>query len=130
VKARAFDSRRGDKSGEIRQKRGDTLNKNLARPVPYFRGDTMVNVMRQITGASDLRSIRQVVERGRGDWAVRRVGSERATKVFPSQKEAVVFAREIAKKQGATLYIQGRDGSVQRKASFRASETSRKSVKR
>jgi hypothetical protein len=130
VKARALDSRRRDKSGEIRQKRGDTLNKNLARPFPQFRGDTTVDVMRQITGANDLRSIQQVVERGRGDWAVRRVGSERATKVFPSQKEAVVFAREIAKKQGDTLYIHGRDGSVQRKASFRTSEASRKSNKR
>jgi len=130
VKARAIDSRRRDKTGEIRQKRSDTLNKNLPRPIPQFRGDTTVGVMREITGADDLRSIQQVVERGRGDWAVRRVGSERATKVFPSQKEAVVFARGIAKKLGDTLYIHGRDGSVQRKATFRTSEASRKTVKR
>jgi hypothetical protein len=130
VKARPLDSRRRDKSGEIRHKRGDTLNKNLDHPIPHFRGDTTVDVMRRITGANDLRSIQQVVERGRGDWAVRKVGSERATKVFSSQKEAVVFARKIAKKQGDTLYIHGRDGSVQRKASFPASEANRKSVKR
>jgi hypothetical protein len=130
VKSRTPDSRRRGKSGEIRQKRGDTLNKNLPRPISSFRGDTTVEVMRRITGGSDLRSIQQVVERRRGDWAVRRVGSERATKVFPSQKEAVVFARGIAKKQGDTLYIHGRDGSVQRKASFPAAESSRKLAKR
>lgn len=130
MKARALDSRHRDKFSGVRHKRGDTLNKNLARPVVHFRGDTTVEVMRRITGARDLRSIQQVVERGRGDWAVRRVGSERATKVFPSQKEAVVFAREIAKKQGDTLYIHGRDGSVQRKTSFRASGSGRKYVKR
>lgn len=130
MKDRALDSRHRDKFGVIRQKRGDTLNKNLARHIPQFRGDTTVEIMRRLTGATDLRSIQQVVERGRGDWAVRRVGSERATKVFSSQKEAVVFAREIAKKQGDTLYIHGRDGSVQRKASFRASEAGRKSSKR
>jgi hypothetical protein len=130
VKARALDSRHRDKSGEIRHKRGDTINRNLPRPIPHFPGDTSLEVMRRVTGATDLRSIQQVVERGRGDWAVRRVGSERATKVFSSQKEAVVFAREIARKQGDTLYIHGRDGSVQRKATFRVSQVSPKSSKR
>lgn len=130
MKTRGLDSCDRNKSGEIRHKRSDTLNRNLPSPISHFRGDTSVEAMRRITGADDLRSIQQVVERGRGDWAVRRVGSERATKVFPSQKEAVVFARGIAKKQGDTLYIHGRDGSVQRKASFRASGSSRKSIKR
>jgi hypothetical protein len=130
VKSRAVHSRYVAKTGEIRQKRGDTLNKNLARPMSHFRSDTTVEVMRRITGETDLRSIQQVIERGRGDWAVRRVGSDRATKVFPSQKEAVTFAREIARRQGDTLYIHGRDGSVQRKAIFPSSEPRRKTAKR
>ena len=130
MKARVLDSRHREKAGEIRQKRGDSLNRNLPHAISHFRGDTTVEVMRRITGASDLRSIQQVVDRGRGDWAVRRVGSERATKVFQSQKEAVTFARKVAKKQGDTLYIHGRNGSVQQKASFRAQEFSSKSIKR
>jgi hypothetical protein len=63
-------------------------------------------------------------------WWPRWVGSDRATKVFPSQKEAVTFARGIARRQGDTLYIHGRDGSVQRKAIFPSSEPRRKTAKR
>ena len=36
MKQAGLDDRNRDKDGEIRQKRGDTLNKNLPMPVPGF----------------------------------------------------------------------------------------------
>ena len=45
-------------------------------------------------------------------WSVRRAGAERASGVFRTQSEAIVRAREIAKNQGAELYIHGRDGRI------------------
>jgi hypothetical protein len=98
--------------GVIRHKRGDTLNKNLPNPISNFGADTTLEVMRRVTGATSIQAIQQVVDRGRGGWAVRKVGSERATKVFPSQKKAIAFARDGARKQGDVLYIHSRDGSV------------------
>jgi len=81
------------------------------------RADTQVTTLRRTYGAAFLGK-RQVVERPHGDWAVRRVGSERATKVFSSQKKAIIFARDIAKKEGNELYIHNRDGRVREKASY------------
>jgi hypothetical protein len=86
--------------------------------------------MRRVTGATDLQAIQQVVDRGRGGWAVRKVGSERATKVFPSQKKAIAFARDSAKKQGDMLYIHGRDGSVKEKATYGVQGSRGRSFKR
>ncbi|MDE2675812.1 MAG: DUF2188 domain-containing protein [Paracoccaceae bacterium] len=58
-----------------------------------------------------------VVFRG-GKWAVRKTGSERVTKKFNTQKEAIIEARRIAKKQGAELYIHGRDGRIRDRDSY------------
>jgi hypothetical protein len=38
------------KGGEIQQKRSDTLNKNLSRPIPQFSADTTLGEMREKTG--------------------------------------------------------------------------------
>ena len=38
------------KAGEIRQKRRDTLNKNLPRPIPQFSPNASLDFMRQETG--------------------------------------------------------------------------------
>ena len=43
MKEQGLDNRHRDrnppKAGEIQQKRGDTLNRNLPRPIPQFRAD-------------------------------------------------------------------------------------------
>lgn len=38
------------KAGEIQQKRGDTLNKNLPKPIPEFSPNAKLSTMRKATG--------------------------------------------------------------------------------
>lgn len=45
-------------------------------------------------------------------WSVRRAGSSRASGIYPTKKEAIEKACEIAQNQGANLYIHGRDGRI------------------
>jgi hypothetical protein len=51
--------RTGSKKGEIQQKRGDTLNKNLPNPIPQFGPRTTLARMRQITGETSERKVRE-----------------------------------------------------------------------
>lgn len=48
------------KSGEIQQKRSDTLNKNLPKPIPQFSPNTTLGVMRQKTGKVSEEAVRRV----------------------------------------------------------------------
>jgi hypothetical protein len=54
MKEPGLDSRHRDeaapKKGEIQQKRGNTLNKNLPEAIPQFRADTRLDTMRKSTG--------------------------------------------------------------------------------
>lgn len=59
-----------------------------------------------------------VVKTTDGDWAVKKGGSSRATKVYKTQKEAITRGREIAKSQKAEFYIHGRDGKIREKDSY------------
>jgi Uncharacterized protein conserved in bacteria (DUF2188) len=102
----------------------------LPTPISRFGAETTLDFMRQATGATSIQAIQQVVDRGRGEWAVRKVGSERATKVFSSQKKAIAFARDHAKKQGDMLYIHGRDGSVREKTTYGVQVSRGRSIKR
>jgi hypothetical protein len=47
----------------------------------------------------------------RKGWAVRKFGSRRATKVYPSKAEAI----EDAKRRGSVVYVHREDGMVERK---------------
>ncbi|MDE3109606.1 MAG: hypothetical protein KGL02_06670 [Acidobacteriota bacterium] len=47
------------KRGEIRQKRGDTLNKNLPTPIPQFRSDATLQTMRDRTGKVNIEAVRR-----------------------------------------------------------------------
>ena len=49
MKQPRLDDRNRDKDGEIRQKRGDTLNKNLPTPVPGFGPNITLARMRKAT---------------------------------------------------------------------------------
>ena len=54
MKEPGLDQRHRDKTppkaGEIQQKRSDTLNRNLSRPIPQFRSDATLGKMREETG--------------------------------------------------------------------------------
>lgn len=55
----------------------------------------------------------------RGDqWGVHGEGNERDTKLFDTQKEAELYAKNIAVNQHSELIIQGRDGKIRSKDSF------------
>lgn len=53
-----------------------------------------------------------------GKWSVRKAGSDRATRTFDTQKEAISEARKIARNQGSELYIHGRDGRIRSRDSY------------
>lgn len=50
------------KSGEIHQKRGDTLNRNLPRPIPEFRADARLDTMRKTTGKVSVEAVRRAAK--------------------------------------------------------------------
>jgi hypothetical protein len=45
-----LDGRHRDNDGEIQQKRSDTLNKNLSKPIPQFPDNMTLGKMREKTG--------------------------------------------------------------------------------
>ena len=53
----------------------------------------------------------RIVPHGEG-WAVRGAGSQGATSVHRTQREAIDVGREIARNQGSELLIRGRDGRI------------------
>jgi len=60
----------------------------------------------------------QHVVKNKGKWSVKGANNERATKNFDTQKEAIEFAREIAKNQKSELVIHGVDGKIRDKDSY------------
>ena len=63
MKEPGLDGRHRDKNppkaGEIQQKRGDTQNQNLPRPIPQFPGNTRLDTMRDRTGKVSVESVRR-----------------------------------------------------------------------
>lgn len=58
-----------------------------------------------------------VVPHGK-DWAVKGAGNEKATKVVPTQTEAIEVAREIAKNQKSEVVIHRPNGVIRDKDSY------------
>ena len=62
-----LDGRHRDKSapkaGEIQQKRGDTLNKNLSRPIPQFSLNARLSTMRKETGKISEEAVRRAAKK-------------------------------------------------------------------
>jgi hypothetical protein len=56
----------GSKKGEIQQKRSDTLNKNLPRPIPEFSGNATLGTMRKETGKVSEDAVRRAAKKLRG----------------------------------------------------------------
>jgi len=51
-------------------------------------------------------------------WAVRGSNSERVTKVFDTQSDAINFGRDIAVNQNTELFIHGRNGQIRARNSY------------
>jgi len=58
-----FRDKKPPKAGEIRQKRGDTLNKNLSKPIPEFSPNAKLATMRQETGKTSEGAVRRAAKR-------------------------------------------------------------------
>lgn len=58
-----------------------------------------------------------VVKRG-NNWAATQEKAQRASGIFPTQREAINRAREIAKNNGQEVVIHGVDGKVREKNSY------------
>lgn len=50
-------------------------------------------------------------------WAVKGEHAEKATVVYPTQREAINHAREIARNQKTELFIHGEDGRIRERDS-------------
>ena len=59
-----------------------------------------------------------VVPNQSGGWDVRKPGASRASRVFESKKDAVDYARNIAKKENSELYIHRKDGTISHRGSY------------
>jgi len=55
------------KAGEIQQKRGDTLNKNLPKPIPQFSPNAKLSTMREATGKVSEAAVRRAAKKLRPD---------------------------------------------------------------
>jgi hypothetical protein len=63
VKEPGLDDRHRDKDGEIQQKRGDTLNKNLPEgPIPEFSPNARLDTMREETGKTSIKEVRRAAK--------------------------------------------------------------------
>jgi hypothetical protein len=66
MKEPGLDSRHRDqtppKRGEIQQKRGDTLNKNLPKPIPQFSPNARLDTMRKETGKVSVEGVRRAAK--------------------------------------------------------------------
>ncbi len=58
-----------------------------------------------------------VISNPRGGWSVKKEGADRASKITPTQKEAITVARTISKSEKTELVIHKKDGTIQRKDS-------------
>ena len=52
-----------------------------------------------------------------GGWALRGAGSQRATSVHRTQREAIDAGREVARNQRTELFVHGRDGRIRERDS-------------
>ena len=66
MKEPGLDGRHRDKEppkgGQIDQKRGDTLNKNLSRPIPQFSPNARLDTMRKETGETSIQNVREAAK--------------------------------------------------------------------
>jgi len=59
-----------------------------------------------------------VVHNPNGGWDVRPEGAQRASRHFDRQSDAILAARETARKQQVELLIHGRNGQIRQRDSY------------
>ena len=52
-------------------------------------------------------------------WAVKKEGSEKVTRIYDNQSDAIEYAKEIAKNQKSELIIHGKDGKIREKNTYK-----------
>ena len=52
--------------------------------------------------------------------SVRRSGAARASRVFDSQRDAVTFSKQVARNEGAEIYVHRPDGTIREKHAYGA----------
>ena len=57
-----LDRRHRDVNGQIHQKRGDTLNKNLPQPIAGFSPLARLDTMRERTGQTSVEGVREAAK--------------------------------------------------------------------
>lgn len=60
----------------------------------------------------------QHVVKSQNKWNVKGAGNTKATKSFNTQKEAIKYAKKIAKNQKSEVVIHGRNGKIRDKDSY------------
>jgi hypothetical protein len=63
MKQPGLDGRHRDKDGEIREKRADTLNKSLPKPIPQFGPNVTLGKMREATGKISEADVRRAAKK-------------------------------------------------------------------
>ncbi len=56
-------------------------------------------------------------DKDKGDWGSKDTGNQKASKRFPTKKEAVDWARDHSRKEGNELVIHKKDGTIGEKDS-------------
>lgn len=55
-----------------------------------------------------------------GQWAVRRAGASKASRVFVTQDEAIRYAQALARSNKTELFVHDRNGLIRERSSFGA----------
>ncbi|QXE03186.1 DUF2188 domain-containing protein [Terribacillus sp. DMT04] len=55
---------------------------------------------------------------GNGNWQVKKEGAKRASAHFDTQKEAMSYGKEAAKKGEGEHFIHGKDGKIRERDSY------------
>ena len=59
-----------------------------------------------------------ISQRKSDDWAVKREGTERASKLFNTQQEAFEYARERAQQAGGEVFIKNIQGEIRERNTY------------
>ncbi|HYH87393.1 MAG TPA: DUF2188 domain-containing protein [Pyrinomonadaceae bacterium] len=59
-----------------------------------------------------------VVPDPNGGWSVKKGGASRASKRFGNQRDAITYARNISRNEGAEFVIHRQDGTIRSKESY------------
>lgn len=59
-----------------------------------------------------------VVPDPNGGWSVKKGGASRASKRFDNQRDAITYARNISRNEGAEFVIHKQDGTIRSKESY------------